>query len=192
MIVVNHHLLLADVAVRRMSGNWEDAAVLPPYARLVVDEGHHLEDAAAAHLGTTVTRRALDRLFSRLERRGKGLLPTLATRLEARRDLLSVASLDLVHSRLFRSTHAAREKSGIILTNPDMLHAWILPHHTAWARTLQNLKYIVVDELHTYKGVFGSHVANVIRRLMRIARFHGSDPILIGATATIGNPAEHA
>jgi DEAD/DEAH box helicase domain-containing protein len=87
---------------------------------------------------------------------------------------------------------AAREKSGIILTNPDMLHAGILPHHTAWARTLQNLKYVVVDELHTYKGVFGSHVANVIRRLMRIARFHGSDPILIGATATIGNPGEHA
>jgi DEAD/DEAH box helicase domain-containing protein len=87
---------------------------------------------------------------------------------------------------------AAREKSGIILTNPDMLHAGILPHHTAWARTLQNLKYVVVDELHTYKGVFGSHVANVIRRLMRVARFHGSDPILIGATATIGNPGEHA
>ncbi|MBX3189904.1 MAG: DEAD/DEAH box helicase [Labilithrix sp.] len=87
---------------------------------------------------------------------------------------------------------AARERSGIILTNPDMLHAGILPHHTAWARTLQNLKYVVVDELHTYKGVFGSHVANVIRRLMRVARFHGSNPVLIGATATIGNPAEHA
>ncbi len=87
---------------------------------------------------------------------------------------------------------AAREKSGIVLTNPDMLHTGILPHHTAWARTFQNLKYVVLDELHTYKGVFGSHVANVIRRLMRIARFHGSDPILVGATATIGNPAEHA
>ena len=73
-----------------------------------------------------------------------------------------------------------------------MLHAGILPHHTAWARTFQNLKFIVVDELHTYKGVFGSHVANVIRRLMRVARFHGSTPVLIGATATIGNPREHA
>ncbi|AKV02247.1 ATP-dependent RNA helicase [Labilithrix luteola] len=87
---------------------------------------------------------------------------------------------------------AARERSGIVLTNPDMLHAGILPHHTAWARTFQNLKYVVVDEVHTYKGVFGSHVANVLRRLMRVARFHGSNPILIGATATIGNPAEHA
>ncbi len=87
---------------------------------------------------------------------------------------------------------AARERSGIVLTNPDMLHAGILPHHTAWARTFQNLQYVVVDELHTYKGVFGSHVANVLRRLMRVARFHGSKPVLIGATATIGNPAEHA
>jgi DEAD/DEAH box helicase domain-containing protein len=87
---------------------------------------------------------------------------------------------------------AARERSGIVLTNPDMLHAGILPHHTSWARTFQKLQYVIVDELHTYKGVFGSHVANVLRRLRRIARFHGSDPIFIGATATIGNPAEHA
>jgi DEAD/DEAH box helicase domain-containing protein len=87
---------------------------------------------------------------------------------------------------------AARERSGIVLTNPDMLHAGILPHHTAWARTFQNLRFVVVDELHTYKGVFGSHVANVLRRLRRIARFHGSDPVFVGATATIGNPAAHA
>lgn len=87
---------------------------------------------------------------------------------------------------------AARERSGIVLTNPDMLHAGILPHHTAWARTFQNLRYVVIDELHTYKGVFGSHVANVIRRLMRVAKFHGSEPVLVGATATIGNPREHA
>jgi DEAD/DEAH box helicase domain-containing protein len=87
---------------------------------------------------------------------------------------------------------AARERTGIVLTNPDMLHAGILPHHTAWARTFQNLKYVIVDELHTYKGVFGSHVANVLRRLMRVAQFHGSRPVLIGATATIGNPREHA
>ncbi|MEZ4263074.1 MAG: DEAD/DEAH box helicase [Polyangiaceae bacterium] len=87
---------------------------------------------------------------------------------------------------------AARERSRVILTNPDMLHSGVLPHHTAWARTFQSLRYIVLDELHTYKGVFGSHVANVIRRLMRVAAFHGSRPTLIGATATIGNPREHA
>jgi DEAD/DEAH box helicase domain-containing protein len=87
---------------------------------------------------------------------------------------------------------AARERAGIIVTNPDMLHTGILPHHTAWARTFQNLRFIVIDELHTYRGVFGSHVANVIRRLMRVARFHGASPLLVGATATIGNPREHA
>lgn len=86
---------------------------------------------------------------------------------------------------------AVREQTRIVLTNPDMLHAGILPHHTSWAKTFQNLKYVVVDELHTYKGVFGSHVANVLRRLLRVARFHGSNPVFIGATATIGNPEEH-
>jgi DEAD/DEAH box helicase domain-containing protein len=87
---------------------------------------------------------------------------------------------------------AARERAGIVVTNPDMLHQGILPHHTSWARTLQRLAFIVVDELHTYRGVFGSHVANVLLRLMRVARFHGANPVLIGATATIGNPREHA
>jgi DEAD/DEAH box helicase domain-containing protein len=87
---------------------------------------------------------------------------------------------------------AARERARILLTNPDMLHTGILPHHASWARTLQNLRYVVVDEIHTYRGVFGSHVANVLRRLMRIARFHGSTPTILGATATIGNPGEHA
>jgi DEAD/DEAH box helicase domain-containing protein len=87
---------------------------------------------------------------------------------------------------------AARERAGIVLTNPDMLHTGILPHHASWARTLQHLRYVVIDELHTYKGVFGSHVANVLRRLLRIAAFHGSAPRIIAATATIGNPREHA
>jgi DEAD/DEAH box helicase domain-containing protein len=87
---------------------------------------------------------------------------------------------------------AARERASVILTNPDMLHTGILPHHATWARTLQNLRYVVIDELHTYKGIFGSHVANVLRRLMRVARFHGSHPRIVGATATIGNPRQHA
>ena len=87
---------------------------------------------------------------------------------------------------------AARERAGVILTNPDMLHTGILPHHASWARTMQHLRYVVVDELHTYRGVFGSHVANVLRRLRRVAEFHGSRPQIIGATATIGNPRAHA
>src|SRR5512143_2005020 len=87
---------------------------------------------------------------------------------------------------------AARERSGILLSNPDMLHTGILPHHAGWARLFANLRYVVIDELHTYRGVFGSHLANVLRRLERVARFHGSSPAFIFASATIGNPAEHA
>ncbi|MEO1482911.1 MAG: DEAD/DEAH box helicase [Myxococcota bacterium] len=87
---------------------------------------------------------------------------------------------------------AARERSGVLLTNPDMLHAGILPHHATWARLFANLEVVVIDEVHTYRGVFGSHLANVLRRLQRIAAFHGSNPRFVFASATIGNPAGHA
>ncbi len=114
VVVVNHHLLLSDVAVRRVSQNWDDAAVLPAYKRLVIDEGHHLEDAAASHLGASVTRRALSRLFGRLERRGKGLLPALEARLRGWSDLLSTASLDLVQEKLVPSAATARDRSQLL------------------------------------------------------------------------------
>ncbi|MGE5484519.1 MAG: DEAD/DEAH box helicase [Ignavibacteriales bacterium] len=87
---------------------------------------------------------------------------------------------------------AIRSAGHIVVTNPDMLHTGILPHHTKWLRLFQNLKYVVVDELHTYRGVFGSHVANVLRRLKRVARFYGSDPQFICCSATIANPVELA
>lgn len=87
---------------------------------------------------------------------------------------------------------AAREKTAVLLTNPDMLHTGILPHHANWARVFSNLKFVVIDELHTYRGVFGSHLANVLRRLLRVAAFHGSTPTVLFASATIGNPREHA
>jgi DEAD/DEAH box helicase domain-containing protein len=87
---------------------------------------------------------------------------------------------------------AARERSGVILSNPDMLHAGVLPHHAGWARFFSGLEYVVVDELHAYRGVFGSHLANVLRRLDRVARFHGGNPKYLLASATIGNPEEHA
>jgi len=87
---------------------------------------------------------------------------------------------------------AVRAKGHIVLTNPDMLHKGILPHHTKWARLFENLRYIVVDELHTYRGVFGSHVANVFRRLARVCEFYGSRPQFICTSATIANPKELA
>src|ERR1700740_2575869 len=87
---------------------------------------------------------------------------------------------------------AIRERGHIVLSNPDMLHAGILPHHTKWMRLFENLRYIVLDELHTYRGVFGSHLANVLRRLRRIAKFYGSDPQFICCSATIANPGDLA
>ena len=87
---------------------------------------------------------------------------------------------------------AIREKSHVVLTNPDMLHTGILPHHTRWTRLFENLRYIVIDELHTYRGVFGSHLCNVLRRLRRIARFYGRDPQFICCSATIANPGDLA
>src|SRR6202790_2141430 len=87
---------------------------------------------------------------------------------------------------------AIREKSHIVLTNPDMLHTAILPHHTRWTRLFENLRYIVLDDLHTYRGVFGSHLCNVLRRLQRIANFYGCHPQFICCSATIANPGELA
>ncbi len=85
-----------------------------------------------------------------------------------------------------------RRSGHIVVTNPDMLHTGILPHHTKWIKLFENLKYVVIDEIHNYRGVFGSHVANVIRRLQRICNFYGSDPQFIAASATIANPRELA
>jgi DEAD/DEAH box helicase domain-containing protein len=83
-----------------------------------------------------------------------------------------------------------RKWANVILTNPDMLHVGVLPHHDRWADVLHNLRFVVVDEAHVYRGVFGSHVANVLRRLRRAARIYGADPQFLLASATIGNPAE--
>jgi DEAD/DEAH box helicase domain-containing protein len=85
-----------------------------------------------------------------------------------------------------------RTAGHVVITNPDMLHSGILPHHTKWVRLFESLRYVVIDELHGYRGVFGSHVANVIRRLRRICQFYGSDPIFILCSATIANPGELA
>ena len=85
-----------------------------------------------------------------------------------------------------------RKQARIVLTNPDMLHTGILPHHTNWVEFFSHLKFIVIDEAHTYRGVFGSHVANVLRRVQRVARFYGARPQVILASATIANPRELA
>jgi len=132
VVVVNHHLLMSDVAVRRVQQNWEDSAVIPAYTRLVVDEGHHLEDAAAAHLGESATRRGMLRLLSRLargagsRRGGQGLLAALEQRLRAKQnDMFSKASIDLLHSRLIPAVESSREKGTTVF---DLLDTFLKEH----------------------------------------------------------------
>lgn len=157
VIVVNHHLLLSDLAVRRASQNWEEAAVLPAFTRIVIDEGHHLEDAAASHLGATVSARGMQRLFGRLERRGKGLLPTLALRLGSRKDLMSVASLDLVHGRLMPSVAAAREKA---TTTFSLLDGMMLEQGAVVRRLQQEF-----DDHPVWTGGLKASLEDLIREL---------------------------
>ena len=87
---------------------------------------------------------------------------------------------------------AVRTRGDIVVSNPDMLHQGILPHHTKWAQFFETLAFVVIDELHTYRGVFGSHMANVVRRLRRVGRFYGVEPVFVLCSATIANPGEHA
>jgi len=114
VVVVNHHLLASDLAVRMASDNWQEAAVLPPYRRLVLDEAHHVEDVAAMHLGTQASRLGVDRLLSRLEKNGRGLLPTLRSALFGRDDLLSAASRDLLQQSLADALAAARRAADAV------------------------------------------------------------------------------
>ena len=87
---------------------------------------------------------------------------------------------------------AVRGKAHIVLSNPDMLHSGILPHHPRWAKLFENLRFVVIDELHAYRGVFGSHLGNILRRLQRICRHYGSDPVYVCSSATIANPRDLA
>src|SRR5438309_3585051 len=85
-----------------------------------------------------------------------------------------------------------RSRAHLVLSNPDMVHSGILPHHPRWAKLFENLRYVIVDELHAYRGVFGSHLCNVLRRLRRICRHYGSNPVFLCSSATIANPRELA
>jgi ATP-dependent DNA helicase DinG len=120
VVVVNHHLLASDLAIRQAQDNWEDAAVLPPYRRLILDEAHHLEDVAATHLGVQVGSGGVRRLLGRLERNGKGLAPTLAHELALRDDLLSRASLDLLRERVLPALMDARRTTDALF---QILHS---------------------------------------------------------------------
>lgn len=133
------------------------------------------------------------------ETRALYLFPTKALAQDQLSGLNSFQStIDILRSAIYDgdtpASHrsAIRKNVNILFTNPDMLHTGILPHHTNWGEFFRNLRFVVIDEMHTYRGVFGSHVANVIRRLRRVAEFYGTSPQFILTSATIGNPQELA
>ncbi|WP_419481946.1 DEAD/DEAH box helicase [Dokdonella sp.] len=128
------------------------------------------------------------------------LFPTKALAQDQVAELLELNAAGALGVRAFTfdgdtpadARQAIRVKGDIVVSNPDMLHQAILPHHTKWAQFFESLRYVVIDEVHTYRGVFGSHVANVIRRLKRVCAFYGVTPTFIMCSATIGNPKDHA
>jgi DEAD/DEAH box helicase domain-containing protein len=145
----------------------------------------------------------IEKLLSDPDSKAIYLFPTKALAQDQLKTLRRLAELDpLLGSTIKCGTYDGdtpgdtrrklRDSSNLILTNPDMLHSGILPYHSRWARFFSNLNYVVVDEIHSYRGIFGSNVANVMRRLRRVCRHYGADPQFICCSATIANPLEHA
>ena len=138
----------------------------------------------------------LDRLLREPEARALYLFPTKALAQDQRHELhgLIEAIGEPIGAEVYdgdtptSARRSIRARARILLTNPDMLHVGILPHHTQWLSLWTNLRYIVIDEVHHYRGLFGSHFANLLRRMQRIARFYGCEPQVIAASATIANP----
>ncbi|HYM16095.1 MAG TPA: DEAD/DEAH box helicase [Dehalococcoidia bacterium] len=142
----------------------------------------------------------LQRILDDPEARALYLFPTKALAQDQMQELHALIGDLAVPIRTFTydgdtpgdARRKVREAGHVVVTNPDMLHTAILPHHTKWVKLFENLRFVVIDELHQYRGVFGSHVANVIRRLRRVCRFYGSDPLFICCSATIANPRQLA
>ena len=167
----------------------------------LIEKGHHVVVVTPTASGKTLCYNlpALQALVHQPDARVLYLFPTKALAQDQLAELEELAR-QLPEMRMFTydgdtpqdARRAVRARANLVLTNPDMLHSGILPHHTKWAALFQNLRYVVIDELHAYRGVFGSHLANVLRRLRRICRHYGSAPQFIMASATIANPGELA
>ena len=167
----------------------------------LIEKGHHVVVVTPPASGKTLCYNlpALQALVHQPDARVLYLFPTKALAQDQLAELEELAR-QLPEMRMFTydgdtpqdARRAVRARANLVLTNPDMLHSGILPHHTKWATLFQNLRYVVIDELHAYRGVFGSHLANVLRRLRRICRHYGSAPQFIMASATIANPGELA
>src|SRR3989449_1347425 len=167
-----------------------------------VRRGRHLVVVTPTASGKTLCYNlpVLQRLLERPDRRALFVYPTKALAQDQLAELSALKHglpIDLRVDTYDGDTSpgrrtAIREAGHIVMTNPDMLHSGLLPHHTRWRRLFSSLDFVVIDELHTYRGLFGSQVANVIRRLKRICGFYGSNPTFICASATIRNPRELA
>jgi DEAD/DEAH box helicase domain-containing protein len=167
-----------------------------------VQHGKHIVVVTPTASGKTLCYNlpVLDRILSEPAARALYVFPTKALtqdQMHELHDLVTLLGADIKTYGFDGDTphdarKAIRTAGHIVLTNPDMLHTGILPHHTRWIRLFENLRYVVIDEIHHYRGVFGSHLANVLRRLKRICRFYGSQPQFIFCSATIANPLELA
>src|SRR3990167_52324 len=167
----------------------------------IVAKGEHVVVVTPTASGKTLCYNlpVLQSLVQQPEARVLYLFPTKALAQDQLAELTELAKT-LPDMRMFTydgdtpqdARRAVRGRANLVLTNPDMLHSGILPHHTKWVNLFQNLRYVVIDELHAYRGVFGSHLANVLRRLRRVCRHYGSTPQFIMASATIANPRELA
>jgi len=164
-------------------------------------KGEHLVVVTPTASGKTLCYNlpVLQAMVQQPEARVLYLFPTKALAQDQLAELTELAK-SLPDMRMFTydgdtpqdARRSVRARANLVLTNPDMLHSGILPHHTKWVNLFQNLKYVVIDELHAYRGVFGSHLANVLRRLKRICRHYGATPQFIMASATIANPGDLA
>ena len=167
----------------------------------LIEKGHHVVVVTPTASGKTLCYNlpALQCLVHQPDARILYLFPTKALAQDQLAELEELART-LPEMRMFTydgdtpqdARRAVRARANLVLTNPDMLHSGILPHHTKWASLFQNLRYVVIDELHAYRWVFGSHLANVLRRLRRVCRHYGSAPQFVMASATIANPGELA
>ncbi len=191
----------------RVRGGLEARGMLPLYAHQAealahVGEGRHVVVATPTASGKTLVYNAatLSALDEAPDSRALYLFPTkaLAHDQVAAVDALAAACGIDVGAHAYDgdtpsdARRAIRSAARVVVSNPDMLHAGILPNHDRWHGFFAGLRYVVLDEVHTYRGVFGSHVANVLRRLKRVAAFHGASPQFVLCSATIANPGEHA
>ncbi|HEX2470547.1 MAG TPA: DEAD/DEAH box helicase [Candidatus Limnocylindrales bacterium] len=214
--VVHHEIIPAREALHADMPAWLDPRIVKGLESRGIERlyTHQLEAIEAVHAGddvVVVTPTAsgktlcyalptLQAIAEDASARALFLFPTKALgqdQVTEFGELAASADLSIITSTYDGDTPApirstVRAAGQVVVTNPDMLHSAILPHHTKWFQLFEQLKLIVVDELHTYRGVFGSHVANVLRRLLRICAHYGSRPVIVCCSATIGNPSELA